>query len=113
LTFRSNICQTRQTGEPTEDILEYSVKELLDQNNILYQEILNTLSNTQLSFLTALSKGTENFNSKEVLQNNNLGTSGNLTKIKKTLINKEIIDFSSGKIVFPDPVFRLWLLRAF
>lgn len=109
----AHVVWVNTTQEATEELLEYSVKELLDQNNILYQEIVNTLSNTQLSFLIALSKGTVNFNSKEVLQNNDLGTSGNVTKIKKTLINKEIIDFSSGKIVFLDPVFRLWLLTAF
>lgn len=109
----AHVVWVNTTIEATEELLEYSVKELLDQNAILYQEIVNTLSNTQLSFIIALSKGIANFNSKVVLQNNNLGTSGNVTKLKKTLINKEIIDFSSGKIVFLDPVFRLWLLTAF
>jgi AAA+ ATPase superfamily predicted ATPase len=109
----AHVVWVNTTLDATEELLEYSVKELLDQNNILYQEIVNTLSNTQLSFLIALSRGTVNFNSKQALQNNDLGTSGNVTKIKKTLINKEIIDFSSGKIIFLDPVFRLWLLTSF
>jgi uncharacterized protein len=99
--------------EANDDILEASIKELLDQNSILYHEIINALSNTQLNFLIALAKGYENFNSKEVMEAFNLGTSGNVTKIKKALINKEIVDFSSGKMVFLDPVFRLWLLASF
>ncbi len=36
-----------------------------------------------------------------------------LVSLEKDLINKEIVDFSSGKMVFLDPVFRLWLLASF
>ena len=99
--------------EVGDDLLEYAVNELLDQNTILYQEILNELSNTQVSFLVALAENAKNLNSKEVIQNYGLGTSGNVSKIKKALVNKEIIDISSGEITYLDPVFRLWMLRVF
>lgn len=109
----AHVVWVNTTVEANDETLNGSINELLDQNSILYQEIINTLSNTQLNFLIALAKGHESFNSKEVMETFNLGTSGNVTKIKKALINKEIVDLSSSKMVFLDPVFRLWLLTAF
>jgi hypothetical protein len=95
-----------------EELLEYSVNELLDQSTILYQEIINGLSNTQINLLIALAAGIENLNSQEIIQQYNLGTSGNVSKIKKALISKEIIDSSYSRISYLDPVFRLWMLRS-
>jgi len=100
------------TNAVTEDILEESINELFEQNSILYQQIVNSLSNTQINFLKALSKGVTNFNSFEVLKNYSIGTSGNVTKIKKALVNKEIIDID-GSISFIDPTFRIWFQKVF
>ena len=96
----------------TESIFYESVEELIDQNEILYQEIVRGLSNTQLNFLIALSKSEANLNSVATLQKYSLGTSGNVTKNKKALIEKELI-LKEGFKSFQDPVFRLWLLRMF
>ena len=109
----AHIIWVNTSDKVTEDILEESVNELIDQNTILYQQIVNELSNTQINFLIALSKGEIVFNSAEVIHKYALGTSGNVTKIKKVLINKEIIDISNGSISFLDPVFRLWFLKIF
>lgn len=38
-----------------------------------------------------------------------LGTSGNILKIKKALISKEIIDVDGDKITILDPLFKAWL----
>jgi hypothetical protein len=42
-----------------------------------------------------------------------LGTSANVVRIKKALINKEIIDTGQNKIFFLDPVFRRWLMEYY
>ncbi len=109
----AHIVWVNTSGNVTEYILEESVNELIDQNSILYQQIVNELSNTQLNFLIALSKGEIVFNSAEVIHKYALGTSGNVTKIKKALLKKEIIDISNGSISFLDPALRLWLLKIF
>lgn len=109
----AHIVWVNTTKNVTEEILEESVNELIEQNTILYQQIVNELSNTQLNFLIALSKGAINLNATEVMQKYSLGTSGNVTKIKKVLINKEIIDNTNGSLSFLDPAFRLWLLKTF
>lgn len=109
----AHIVWTNTRKKTSKELFYYSIDELLDQNSILYYEITQSLSNTQFNFLIALSKDIEQLSSQKVLHEHDLGTSGNVTKIKKALINKEIIDISKGKITFNDPVFKLWLQRSF
>ena len=97
----------------TEEIFEFSLNELIEQNGILYQEIIGDLSKTQVNFLIALSKGVRNINSWEVLKKYDIGTSGNVTKVKKALVKKEIIDINGGEISFSDPSLKLWLQKTF
>jgi len=54
--------------------------------------------------------GEVNFTTKEVLKKYDLGTSANIKNLKKTLLEKDIIDILPQKrIVLQDPVFELWL----
>ena len=50
---------------------------------------------------------------KELIQKYRLGTSGNVTKIRSVLINKEIIHLVNSKYELVDPVFRLWLKNIY
>ena len=100
------------TKKTTTKILEDSIEELIDQNEILFQEIIRGLSNKQFNFLIALSNDENNLNSVNIMQKYALGTSGNVTKNKKVLIEKEII-LNEGDLTFHDPMFKLWLLRMF
>ncbi|MCB0804444.1 MAG: ATP-binding protein [Bacteroidales bacterium] len=109
----AHVTWTNTTGKATEEIVDHSVNEMIDHNSMLYRQIVNGLSETQLNLLIAISKGETNLNAAGVLQKFALGTSGNVTKMKRTLQEKEIIDLSNGNITFQDPVFRLWILRMF
>jgi hypothetical protein len=48
--------------------------------------------------------------SKEVVHKYQLGTSANVLKIKKVLLQKEFIDDQAG-IYFLDPVYELWFKK--
>jgi len=109
----AHIVWTNTQKVVSREIFEDSLNEMIDQNSILYKQIISELSNTQVNFLIALAKGEKNFNSIETLQKYELGTSGNITKIKNVLINKEIIDKENGSFDFLDPVFKKWVLRTF
>lgn len=101
------------SGKLSKKILEESITDLIEQNSILYQQITNDLSVTQMNFLIAMSKGVRNFNSAEALNKFSLGTSGNVSKIKRVLTGKEVIDSNNGTIAFNDPVLKLWMERTF
>lgn len=96
-----------------EQIIGDAYESILLQKSLLFQNITARLSDTQVYFLNALISGTDKFNSQKVLLKYKLGTSGNITKIKKALVEKEIIDIQSGKISFLDPFYKAWLAKYY
>jgi len=109
----AHITWTNTADQVTDLIMEASLNELTEQNAILYQEIVNGLSDTQVNLLIAIAKGETSLNSAAIMNKYSLGTSANVTKNKKVLKDREIIDSTAGNVTFQDPVFRIWLNRIF
>lgn len=104
----------QQTGKKaTATNLQEALEELLDQYTILYQKETDMLTNYQLNFLKALCDKVVSFNSATVLQEYNLGTSANISRIKTALQNHEIIDILGKTVSFNDPLFAIWLKRRY
>ncbi len=100
--------------EVTKNIYERSLRDLIEQNAPLYIKDTENLSNTQINFLKLLIEaGRKDIYSKDLIQQYRLGTSGNVTKIRSALINKEIIHLVNSKYELIDPVFRLWLKNIY
>lgn len=100
--FRTgNLC----TGE----IIMSAFNSLVMQLSMLFQNLTDGLSNTQVNFLRALVNNVEQLSAQNTIIEYSLGTSGNVIKIKKALISKEIIDIRGDKISFLDPLFKAWL----
>ena len=93
--------------------IDGAIEELLDQYTILYQKEVDMLTNFQLNFLKALCNKETAFNSSNVLQDYQLGTSANITRLKAALQNHEIIDVLGKKITFNDPLFEMWLKKRY
>lgn len=108
----SHLVWQRTFTAADELIFELSYADLLSQNEIVYQRETELLSETQLHFLKAVAGGVSwNFNSKNVMSAYKLGTSANISKIKKALQEKEIIEFTDKKADFVDPVYKLWFRK--
>jgi len=86
---------------------------ILDQLSLLFQSKTDELTNPQVNFLKALIHGVEKLSSKETLEEYKIGTSANVVRVKKTLINKEIIDIHKGTISLLDPMYKHWLQKDF
>lgn len=95
------------------EILNQAVEELLNQNSLLYQKEIETLSNIQVNFLKAIANGVNQLSSTMVINEYNLNSSANVTRVRKALEKKEIIDVVGKKIEFIDPVFELWFKRYY
>ncbi len=96
----------------TREIIHAALHDLLAQNAILYTRDTENLSNAQYHFLRAIAEGIHSgLSSKEVIQKYGLGTSANVLKIKKALLQKELIDEQPGDIQFLDPVYELWFRK--
>lgn len=86
--------------------------DLLAQNDMLYQRENDFLSETQLNFLKTVASGTsDGYSNKEVLQKFRLGSSANVSKLKKALVEKEFIEFRGKTAEFLDPAYELWFVR--
>lgn len=90
-------------------IVNQAHRSIVDQLSMLFQSKTDELSNTQVNFLNALISGAEQFSSKETLDQYRLGTSANVSRIKRALENKEIIDWFTGEITLLDPMYHYWL----
>jgi uncharacterized protein len=96
----------------TQNILEDALEDLLSQNAILYSRDTENLTTPQFNFLRALADGiTKNLSSKKIIQQYELGTSANVLKIKKALVQKELIDDGGGIVEFLDPAYELWFKK--
>ncbi|HWA07300.1 MAG TPA: ATP-binding protein [Ignavibacteria bacterium] len=110
----SHIIWINTESSVSAEILERSLRELIEQNAPLYIKDIETLSNTQVNFLHMLIKsGRKDIFSKDLIRQFELGTPGNVTKIRSVLINKEIIHLVNSKYELVDPVFRLWLKNIY
>jgi uncharacterized protein len=97
----------------TEEIVNQSFSDLVSQLGMLFQNLTDGLTRTQLGFLEALTDNVKQFSSLDTIQKYQLGTSANVIKIRKMLISKEIIDNFENGISFLDPLFRYWLKNIY
>lgn len=99
----------RTEGKCSKEIIVMAFNNLILQLSMLFQNLTDGLSNTQVNFLKALINDVEQLSSQSTVLEYGLGTSGNIMKIKKMLISKEIIDIEGGRITFLDPLYKAWL----
>jgi hypothetical protein len=103
----------RTKDKCTGEIVNESFNDLVLQMSMLFQNLADGLTRTQLGFLKALTDNVKQLSSQDTIQEYQLGTSANVIKIRKMLISKEIIDLNENGISFLDPLFKYWLKRYF
>ncbi len=105
----SHLVWIRTEKAVSEEIFNNALLDLLTQNALFFEQMCDHLSNTQINFLKILATGVQSgFYNDEIRRKFNLGTSGNIAKIKSKLYEKEIIDITPKNIDFLDPAFELW-----
>ena len=97
----------------TESILRQALEDLIDQNSAIFIEQVQSLTTYQLNFLRAVLAGNHNgFGEKEIRENYGLGAPSNIVRLKKSLIDKELIEITKDGVIIGDPVLRLWLKKV-
>ena len=101
-------------AERESEMVEKSFEELLNHCSILFEQQTQNHTAYQMNFLKALIQGIEkDFTSSEIISKYDLGTPGNIAKLKNSLVKKELIELSDRKYVITDPVLKEWLRRQF
>jgi hypothetical protein len=89
--------------------VENAFEDIVSQLSLLFQNVTESLSKRQLSFLEAVLNDEKQLTSKAVLEKYGLGTSANVIQLKKRLIELDIIDEVHNEIQFLDPMYKYWL----
>jgi len=99
--------------EVNADILRQAIEQVVETNLPLYQNECDTLTASQLNLLKAISDNEQSLTSVETMNRYNMGTPQNVSKNKKMLQNRDIIEKTRDGLVFLDPVFKRWFTHVY
>lgn len=95
-----------------EEILEETFEELLTHCSVLFEQQTQNLTAYQMNFLKAIANGvTKDFTKKDIIDSFDLGTPGNINRLRTALMQRELIDYSQDGYYIADPVLKVWLKR--
>ncbi len=98
----------------TEENFDDACQDILDQNTPLFERQIENLSTYQMNFLRALVDGVHReFTRQDILQKYQLGSSANVSTVKRALVKKELIELEKQQVIISDPVMAVWLKREF
>lgn len=101
------------SSEVTEQSFEYGLHQLLNTNSPMFQSDTETLPPSQIEMLRAIKDGVQQLASAEAKSRYSLGSPNTISKNKKLLQNKDIVEKQRGKLVFVDPVYKLWFAQEY
>ena len=105
--------RTADSSEATSDDVEYGINCLLDACEPLFIQQTEDLSAYQMNFLHALANGVHNgFTQSAILKDYSLGTAANITRLKKALVDKDLIMATGPRYLeISDPILTFWLKK--
>jgi len=96
-----------------EEIIHQAHISVAEQLSLLFATITETLTTSQINLLKAIVSGEKALSSEEVMTRYRLVSSANVSRCRKALIDKDILDNNAGTISFQDPIYRFWLANNF
>lgn len=108
------LIRTPEGQTATEQALNDATQQLLDVNEILFMQQIEPLSAYQMNFLRTIASGIhDGFSESAVRSEFNLGSPSNIVRLRKALVEKDLIYIDMKKAYFTDPVFKLWFRKKF
>ena len=96
--------------EVTDDSFARAVKDLTAQNSSVFIEQTQSLTTYQLNFLKAVMDGIRSgYGDAQIRETYNLGSPSNITRLKNSMVEKELVELTEDGIIIGDPVLKLWL----
>ena len=97
----------------SQEQLDNQLQLVLDTNEDLFLTEMDELTPTQIGMLKAIASGEKHFNAKDVAEKYGLGQPQSITRNKKVLVEKDLVEKRQNDFSFVDPVFELWLKREY
>lgn len=99
--------------EVTEEVYRRGLQQVLNINTPMFQNDTENLSSTQIELLKAVSDGAQQLTSQQTKQRYALGNPNTISKNKRTLQNKDIIERHGEQFVFVDPIYQIWFKQEY
>jgi hypothetical protein len=100
-------------GIVSDEDLDRQLDLVIDTNAETFQNELDELVPSQIALLKAIASGETHFNAKNVVEKYRLGQSQTITRNKKTLVEKDLVEKNGDAFSFVDRLFELWLKREY
>jgi hypothetical protein len=100
-------------GIVSDEEIDRQLDMVIDTNAETFQNELDELVPSQIALLKAIASGETHFNAKSVVEKYRLGQSQTITRNKKTLVEKDLVEKNRETFSFVDPLFELWLKREY
>lgn len=96
----------------TDDDFQTGLNFTMEQVSPLFVEQTEGLSAFQLEFLRAVALGHHrDFTNKEVTSKFRMGSRSNIDKMRRTLVQRELLEMTDEDYFFADPLFSVWFKR--
>lgn len=99
--------------EVTEQTFQYGLRQLVNTNSPMFLSDTEALAPSQIEMLRAVKDGVQQLSSTETKRLYALGNPNTISKNKKVLKDKDIIEKRKGRLWFVDPVYRLWFSQEY
>jgi hypothetical protein len=103
----------RTDGQCSDEIIRQAHEAIVAQLSLLFVTITESLTAYQLNFMRAIIAGETALSSAGVMSKYRLGTSANVTRARRSLIEKDILDDRAGRLSFQDPMYRHLLKNSY
>lgn len=105
--------RTAESASATSGDVKFGIDRLLDACEPLFIQQTEDLSSYQMNFLHALVDGVHTgFTQSAVLNSYRLGTAANITRLKKALMQKDLVLTTAPRhLDMSDPILALWLKK--
>lgn len=92
-----------ETGKETKmQDIDNGMSALIAQNSAFFMQQIEGMTSHQINFIRALCAGVQTgLSSKKVLETYDLGSKSNITRIRKSLIEKELLDVDGKSMYWP------------
>ena len=97
----------------TSDIVVDAYNSLLNQLDMHFGQLTDSLTQQQLCYLKAILSGESVVSKADILYKYGISSATSATRSKQALIQRDIIDVSSGKVVLLDPLYGQWLKQRY
>lgn len=93
----------------TPDVVDEAHSTITAQLSLMFDTMTQTLTNQQLCLLRAMSAGEKKLSSRAVMEKYKLSSPTVISRARKALVEKDILDNIAGVYSFQDPIYAYWL----